>query len=107
MGSFICDSCGREVNIYEGILSWRREGRELSNFAITHHSGADCPGQPSNNTCRDLFRVASVKGYLAFVQYLITRWGEGCTITDFDSLKRVLAQINAHIHEGMVNLLGE
>ncbi len=107
MGSFICDSCGQEVGLYDGVLSWHREGRELSNFSITHRPGQHCLGQPNNNAYRDLFRVASVKGYLAFVQYLFTRWGEGYILKDFTSLQKTIAQINNHIHEGMANLLGE
>ncbi|MGB9802866.1 MAG: hypothetical protein ACPLRU_01350 [Desulfofundulus sp.] len=107
MSSFICDSCGQEVSLYDGVLSWYRKGRELGNFTITHRPGKHCSGRPENNVYRDLFRVASVKGYLAFVQYLIARWSEGCVLNDFSSLKKAIAQINSHIDEGIASLLGE
>ncbi|MBE3586281.1 MULTISPECIES: hypothetical protein [Desulfofundulus] len=107
MGFFICDSCGREVGLFDGILSWHQEGQELGNFTITHRPGQYCLGQPGNNVSRELFRVASVKGYLAFVQYLLTRWGEGYVLKDYSSLQRIIIQISSHIHEGMANLLGE
>ncbi len=47
-----------------------------------------------------------MKGYLAFVQYLISRWGEGYVVDDDDSLRKVMLQLNAHLHESIASLLG-
>lgn len=101
MDKLICATCGRELSIYEGVLSWRRDGGVLSGFTITHRH--DMPA--GHNAFREVFRVASVKGYMAFVQYLLTRWGEGYAL-DY-SLCTTMEQFGEHIHERLVNLLGE
>ncbi|WP_027717542.1 hypothetical protein [Desulfovirgula thermocuniculi] len=106
MVPFICSSCGKEIGLYDGVLSWYQGDGKLGNFTITHRPGWGCPGQPRNNVSRDLFRVASMKGYLAFVQYLISRWGEGYVVDDDDSLRKVMLQLNAHLHESIASLLG-
>lgn len=92
--------------MYDGVLSWYQGDGKLGNFTITHRPGHGCSGQPQNNLARDLFRVASLKGYLAFVQYLLSRWGEGYVIDDYDSLRNVMLQLHAHLNESIAGLLG-
>ncbi|OAT86687.1 hypothetical protein [Desulfotomaculum copahuensis] len=101
MDNLICAACGREMSIYEGVLSWRRDGGVLSGFTITHRD--DIPA--GHNAFREVFRVASVNGYMAFVQYLLTRWGEGYVLDH--SLRCTMEQLSEHIHERLVHLLGE
>jgi len=101
MGRFVCAACGEEINIYEGVVSWRRQEGALTGFTITHRT--DCPA--GHNAVRDIYRVASVNGYLAFVQYLLTRWGEGYTIDR--SLRQTVELLSEHINDRIVHLLDD
>ncbi|MEW6424958.1 MAG: hypothetical protein AB1523_09490 [Bacillota bacterium] len=108
MECFICDTCGRDVNIYEGVLSWRRDAGELSNFRLTHRDGVQgsCEVR-SNNERQDLYKVASFSGYLAFVQDLLSWWTKGFIVRDFERLKEIMKNLSVYINEKLTALVGE
>jgi len=108
MSRFTCAACGQEISIYEGVLSWFGKDQEVGNFKLTHRDGGGrrCEIR-SNNKCQELYKVASLNGYMSFVQYLFSRWEEGCVIKDFDSLKEIMGEISSYVNERLTVLVGE
>lgn len=108
MEYFTCATCGENVKIYEGVLSWSKENGELSNFCVTHRDGAqrNCEIIRNNNR-QELYKVTSFGGYLAFVQELLSWWAHGYTIKDFDRLKEIMKNLSFYINEKLAALVGE
>lgn len=105
MSRFVCDSCGEEIALHEGILTWNRDDETLSNFKLTHKKSAGKGCQPEeNNRFKDLYTLTMINGYLEFVKYLIDRWENGFTLKDAESLEVVLQQLNLHMHEKVIML---
>ncbi len=105
MSKFLCDECGEEMAIHEGILTWVRDDNTLSNFKLTHkkETGKNC--QPEqNNRFKDLYTLTVISGYMEFIKYLIERWENGFNLQDSGSLEKVLEQLNMHIHEKVILL---
>lgn len=105
MSSFICDVCGEEMVVNDGILTWTRDNDTLSNFSLSHKMlpGYKCQPQ-TNNRFKDLYTLAMINGYMEFMGYLLERWENGFSLKDAESLERVLEQLNAHMHEKMILL---
>ena len=106
MARFICETCGEDILLHEGVLSWTRRYNQLSNFALTH---MDSPGRqcrPPNNRCKELYTLAMIHGYIEFTKYLLERWENGFVLTDPESLERVMEQLNIHMHD-KVTMLSE
>lgn len=104
MAKFLCDSCGQEVQIIDGIVSWTREEKALRNFKLTH-KGAPC--QPDNNRYRELYTLTLASGFMEFVQYLLERWADGLILSDPQTLRSVMRQLNLHMHEKLLMLVEE
>ncbi len=108
MECFICDTCGQDVKIYEGVLSWLREEGKISNFLITHRNGGQRNCEVSgNNERQDLYKLTSFNGYLAFVQDLLSWWIRGFSIKDFERLKDIMNNLSIYINERLTALVGE
>lgn len=105
MSSFICDVCGEEMTVNDGILTWTRDENTLSGFSLSHKLTPEHNCQPqSNNRYKDLYTLAMINGYMEFIAYLLERWENGFSLKDADSLERVLEQLNNHMHEKMIML---
>jgi len=108
MSRFICDVCGEELFVHEGILTWTRDNETLSNFTLSHKNSPENRCQPEeNNRFKDLYTLTMITGYLDFIKYLIERWENGFLLKDADSLQRVLQQLNMHMHEKVIMLTEE
>ena len=105
---FVCDSCGQEVKIYEGVLSWLNKNGEISNFRVTHRDDAQrsCEVR-GNNERQDLYKVSSFGGYLELVQELLFWWTKGFQIRDFERLKEIMGNLSHYINEKLSALVGE
>ncbi|TYO97988.1 hypothetical protein [Desulfallas thermosapovorans] len=108
MSRFVCDICGEEVAVHEGILTWARDDETLSNFTLTHKNSPERNCQPANNNrFKDLYTLTMIHGYLEFIAYLVDRWESGFFLRDAESLKKVLEQLNLHMHEKIILLTEE
>ncbi|MCL6448507.1 MAG: hypothetical protein K6U04_10215 [Armatimonadetes bacterium] len=110
MDCFICDTCGQDVKVYEGVLSWLNKDGELSNFRVTHRDDVDVQRKcevRSNNERQDLYKVSSFTGYLEFVQDLLSWWTKGFRIKDFKRLKEIMGTLSLYINEKLSTLIGE
>jgi len=107
MSIFVCDVCGEEIALLEGILTWSRNNSTLSNFKLTHkndgNTGRDCRPE-ANNRFKDLYTLTMLNGYLEFTKYLFERWENGFTLKDAEMLEVVLQQLNLHMHEKLILL---
>jgi hypothetical protein len=45
-----------------------------------------------------------INGYMEFIDYLVDRWENGFYLKDTESLKKVLGQLNLHMHEKVILL---
>lgn len=105
MSRFICDICGEEITVYEGILTWARDEETLSNFTLTHKNNSEKKCQPvNNNRFKDLYTLTMIQGYMEFINYLVDRWESGFYLRDVTSLKKVLGQLHLHMHEKVILL---
>ncbi len=107
MAKFICDTCGEEVQIIDGIVSWTREEKILKNFKLTHKNEARSGCQPENNRYRELYTLTLASGFMEFVQYLLERWEDGLVLGDPDTLQKVMRQLSLHMHEKLLMLVEE
>ncbi len=107
MADFICDVCGQRVVSLDGIVSWNKENKTFSNFKLTHKNkvGAETGCQPEgNNRCRELYTLTLANGYLDFILYLIQNWENGYSL-EGESLRKLIAQLNLHIHEKLLLMI--
>jgi len=103
VNNFFCDTCKKEIQTVDGILSWTREDHQLGNFKLTHKDSAETGCQPaSNNRYRELYTLTLATGFIEFISYLLERWEDGFTLTDPKSLRNVMRQLNLHIHEKLL-----
>lgn len=107
MARFICDTCGQEVQVVDGIVSWTRENKLLSNFKLTHKEALGTGCQPVNNRHRELYTLTLASGFMEFVQYLLERWEDGFSLEDPNTLRDVMRQLNMHMHEKLLMLVEE
>ncbi|MGB9903344.1 MAG: hypothetical protein ACPLQO_01575 [Desulfotomaculales bacterium] len=108
MDFFFCATCGEDVKIYEGVLSWLKKEGELTNFRVTHRNGnlKKCEVEV-NNQRQELYKVASLSGYLAFVEDLLSWWEKGFLLGDYEHLKGILQSVSFYINERLASLIGE
>ncbi|KAF1085590.1 hypothetical protein SPSYN_01733 [Sporotomaculum syntrophicum] len=108
MSRFVCDVCGEEIDVHEGILTWTRDEATLANFTLTHKNSTEHICQPAeNNRFKDLYTLTMVNGYIEFIDYLVARWENGFYLKDAKSLNKVLEQLNLHMHEKVILLVEE
>ncbi len=107
MVGFTCDTCGKEIQTIDGILSWTREDHRLGNFKLTHKESLGTGCQPANNRYRELYTLTLPTGFMEFILYLLERWEDGFTLTDPKSLRNVMRQLNLHIHEKLLLMVEE
>jgi len=106
MSIFVCDVCGEEIALHEGILTWSRSNSTLTNFKLTHKNddtGRVCRPE-ENNRFKDLYTLTLLSGYLEFTNYLFERWENGFTLKDAEMLESVMQQLNLHMHEKLILL---
>ena len=93
--TFICDTCGKEIALEEGTLSWVEEGDSLRDFKITHK---DDQNHDSKNVSYINLEIATgLVGYMKLSDTMAGYWGRGYALDDANGLKRVLNQIGLHI----------
>ncbi len=109
MSNFICDTCGEEVLPIDGIVSWTKENKTMSNFKLTHKNpvGQKIGCQPDNNRYRELYTLTLAHGYLDFVLYLLGNWENNFLLSGDAGLRKVMTQLNFHIHEKLLMLIEE
>ncbi len=107
MSDFICDNCGKKVFPLDGIVSWNKENKTFTNFKLTHKNkpGVENGCQPEdNNRYRELYTLTLANGYLDFILYLIQNWENGYFL-EGESLRKLIAQLNLHIHEKLLLMI--
>ncbi|KJR99347.1 MAG: hypothetical protein VR68_09550 [Peptococcaceae bacterium BRH_c4a] len=103
MATFTCDTCGKEIHAVDGILSWTREDHRLGNFKLTHKDTLGTGCQPEgNNRYRELYTLTLATGFMEFISYLLERWEDGFLLTEPQTLRNVMRQLNLHIHEKLL-----
>lgn len=105
MSKFTCDSCGEEVQIIDGIVSWTCRDKVLKNFKLTHKNEAGYGCEPANNRYRELYTLTQPGGLMEFVQCLLEQWEGGAVLGDSDTLHGVIIQLSQHIHEELLMLV--
>lgn len=96
--TFICDTCGNEVTIEEGTLSWVDDGNSLRDFKITHKDDQDHHDCEPNHVVYIHLRMATgLVGYMKLSEIMADCWGKGYTLDDVNGLKRVLNLIGVCI----------
>lgn len=98
---FYCETCGQEVSLEEGTLSWVDQGHELSEFRITHKIDQNHSCDPSQVAYIHLWIVTGISGFAKFVETLVNYWEKGYTLRDSASLKKVISQVSTFIWEKM------
>lgn len=96
---FSCDTCGKEVTLQEGTLSWVDEGNCLRDFKITHKFDQNHSCDPQHVGYIHLWIVTGLTGYTKFTEILADYWGKGYTLNNLVGLKKALNQISLFIWE--------
>jgi hypothetical protein len=107
LSKFTCDTCGKDVLPVDGIVSWTRDDKKLGNFKLTHKDTLESKCQPDNNRYRELYTLTLANGYLEFISYLLERWEDNFVLEDPLLLRRLMGQLNLHIHEKLLLLMEE
>ncbi len=95
----ICNTCGEDVTLDEGTLSWVDEGNTLLDFKITHKSCQNHKCDPRHVGYIHLWIVTGVTGFTKFTEMLADYWAKGYTLGDIKGLKRALNQISLCVWE--------
>ncbi len=101
--TFTCDTCGNEVTLEEGTLSWVDEGNSLRDFKITHKNDQNHDCDPKHVAYIHLRMATGLVGYMKLSEIMAGYWGKGHTLDDVNGLKRVLNQIGVYIWEKSKN----
>lgn len=96
---FYCDTCGKEISLEEGTLSWVDDGNTLWNFRITHKIDQNHSCDPRHIAYIHLWIVTGLTGFVKFNELLSEQWGKGYVLNDAKGLKRALNQIGTYIWE--------
>ena len=96
---FYCETCGREVSLEEGTLSWAELDQCVGEFRITHKTDQNHSCDPSRVAYIHLWIVTGVTGFAKFIETLAGYWEKGYTLSDAASLKKVINQISMYIWE--------
>lgn len=100
---FYCETCGNEVSLKEGTLSWVDSENSLQEFRITHKHDQNHTGDPRHVAYIHLWIVTGVSGYVKFTGLLADYWNKGYTLKDINGLKKVLNQVGTYIWENSKN----
>ncbi len=95
---FLCETCGKEVTMQEGTLSWVEDGNSLRDFRITHKNDQN-HNEPQHVGYIHLWIVTGVTGFAKFTEVLADYWGKGYKLDDPSGLKKALNQIGMAIWE--------
>lgn len=101
--TFHCDTCGKELTLEEGTLSWSDEGNCIREFQITHKHDRNHSCAQKDVGYIHLWIVTGISGFVKFNEILADYWAKGYTLQDPGGLKQVLAQIGAYIWEKSKN----
>lgn len=96
---FHCDTCGKEVDLQDGTVSWVDNGKALSGFRITHKNDQNHQADPRHVAYIHLWIVTGISGFVKFTELLADHWAKGYTLQDAAGLKRTLNAIGAYIWE--------
>ncbi|HOV80500.1 MAG TPA: hypothetical protein PK728_10440 [Bacillota bacterium] len=94
-----CDTCGKELTLEEGTLSWIDSENSLREFRITHKQDQNHSADPRHVAYIHLWIVTGVSGFVKFTELLADYWSKGYTLRDTAGLKKVLNRIGAFIWE--------
>lgn len=96
---FYCDTCGNEVTLEEGTLSWVDEGNSLRDFRITHKKDQNHSCDPRYVAYVHLWIMTGLSGFMKFTELLADQWEKGYVLNDVKGLKKALNLIGAYIWE--------
>jgi len=96
---FYCETCGNEVSLEEGTLSWVDDGNSLDCFRITHKNDQNHNCDPRYVAYIHLWIVTGLSGFVKFTELLADHWEKGYTLKDVKGLKRAINQIGTYIWE--------
>lgn len=94
---FYCDTCGKEVLLEEGTVSWIDEGDTLRDFRITHKNDQNYKCDPRHVGYIHLGIVTGISGFMKFNEVMYDYWVKGYTLHDAGGLKKALNQIGTYI----------
>jgi len=96
---FTCETCGKEVALEEGTLSWVDAENSLRDFRITHKADQNHTCDPRHVGYIHLWIVTGIAGFTKFAGVLADYWEKGYRLDDPRGLKKVLEQIGLAIWE--------
>ncbi|MDD4238971.1 MAG: hypothetical protein PHT62_10530 [Desulfotomaculaceae bacterium] len=96
---FYCDTCGKELTVDEGTLSWSDDDNCIREFRITHKHDQDHSCAQKDVGYVHLWIVVGISGFIKFNERLTDYWAKGYTLKDPNGLKKALSQIGAYIWE--------
>lgn len=96
---FYCDTCGKELDVNEGTLSWCDDENSLREFRITHKHDQNHSCQQKDVGYVHLWIVTGISGFVKFNEILADYWAKGYTLKDPAGLKKALNQIGTFIWE--------
>lgn len=94
---FYCDTCGKEVLLEEGTVSWIDEGNTLRDFRITHKNDQNHNCDPRHIGYIHLWIVTGISGFMKFNEVMYDYWAKDYTLSDAGGLKKALNQIGTYI----------
>jgi hypothetical protein len=97
--NFYCDTCGKEISLEEGTLSWVDDGNSLHDFRVTHKTDQNHSCDPRYVAYVHLWIVTGLSGFIKFNELLAEHWGKGYVLNDAKGLKRALNLIGTFIWE--------
>ncbi len=96
---FYCETCGCEVSLEEGTLSWAELDQCVGEFRITHKTDQNHSCNPSQVAYIHLWIATGVTGFAKFIETMVNYWEKGYALRDGASLKKVINQISMYIWE--------
>ncbi len=96
---FYCNTCGKEILLEEGTVSWIDEDDTLRDFKITHKDDQNHSCDPRHVGYVHLSFVTGISGFMKFNEVLYDYWAKGYTLDDAGGLKKALNQIGISIWE--------
>lgn len=94
-----CDTCGKELNLDEGTLSWCDADNSIQEFQITHKYDQNHSCEQKDVGYIHLWIVTGISGFVKFNEMLADYWAKGYSLKDPGGLKQALNQIGAYIWE--------
>jgi len=94
---FYCDTCGKELTVNEGTLSWRDDENCVRDFRITHKHDQGHACDQKDIGYVHLWIVTGISGFVKFNEMLSDYWAKGYSLKDPAGLKKALNEIGSYI----------